>query len=126
MNVSRGWGIALLLIAFGWLAFWILFFASGLSAGKTDAPAMILGIGLFGFIPFLILGGIGGYLLAKGRGEARQIAEVELQKQILGAVDARGQVDLGQLAFELGADEQQIREAVYDLVNKGLFTGYVN
>ncbi len=126
MNTSRAWSLALFIIAFGWLGLWGLFFVSGVYAGKTDVPAMILGVGLFGVVPALILGGIGGYLRARGTQEAQQMVQIDLQQQILGAVETRGHVDLGRLAFELGTDEQQIRRAVYDLVNKRLFTGYVN
>ncbi len=36
MNVSRGWGVALLIIACGWLALWVLF----LSAACTPVRQM--------------------------------------------------------------------------------------
>ena len=38
----------------------------------------------------------------------------------------RGQVSISDLVLELGATTDQVKAWIYDLVGKGLFSGYVN
>jgi hypothetical protein len=74
-------------------------------------------------LPFL---GVGAYLVARGRAEEAQMAEVQKQKQILNLVATQGQVSIAQAALELDVSRDQIKAWVYDLVGKGLFSGYIN
>jgi hypothetical protein len=62
----------------------------------------------------------------QGRGEATQFAEVEKEKKILNMVSTQGTVQLGNVALETGMTLDQVKNALYDLVGKGLFTGYVD
>jgi DNA-directed RNA polymerase subunit RPC12/RpoP len=39
---------------------------------------------------------------------------------------ARGQVRVAEVALELNATRDQVKDYIYDLVGKGLFTGYIN
>jgi len=41
-------------------------------------------------------------------------------------VQAQGQVKISDVALELDASRDQVKEWVYDLVHKGLFAGYIN
>jgi DNA-directed RNA polymerase subunit RPC12/RpoP len=94
--------------------------ASGLSGG---AAALAGGCGaLFG----LILAGAGVYMFISGRSESQQYAQVEQEKRVLNTVTTRGQVMIPELAVEMNASVDQIKKYVYDLVGKGLFTGYVD
>jgi len=111
-------GIAICLVA-------ALFFGSGAASGRT-ASAMILGFGLVFVFVVLPLVGVGGFLFAKDRQEAAAFAEVEKEKRVLNMVLTQGQVRVSEAALELNATRDQVKEWVYDLVGKGLFTGYIN
>lgn len=95
-------------------------FANQLSAG---ALALIGGCGsLFG----IIVAGAGVYMFISGQSEAKQFATVEQEKRVLNTVMTRGQVMIPELAIEMGISVDQVKTFVYDLVGKGLFTGYVD
>lgn len=89
------------------------------TSGFVFAVALVVILGL----PFL---GGGVYLLLRGRAEETQMAEVQKQKKVLNMVSTQGQVSIGQAALELDASRDQVKAWVYDLVGKGLFSGYVN
>ena len=111
-------GIAIALVA-------ALFFASGAASGSTTS-AMILGFGLVFIVVVLPLVAVGGFLFVKGRQEAAAFAEVEKEKKVLNMVLTQGQVRVAEVALELNATRDQVKEWIYDLVGKGLFTGYIN
>ena len=111
-------GIAIALVA-------ALFFASGAASGRTTS-AMILGFGLVFIVVVLPLVGVGGFIFVKGRQEAAAFAEVEKEKRVLNMVLTQGQVRVAEVALELNASRDQVKKWIYDLVGKGLFTGYIN
>jgi hypothetical protein len=111
-------GIAICLVA-------ALFFGSGVASGRT-AAAMILGFGLVFVIVVLPLVGVGGFIFIRSRQEAAAFAEVEKEKRVLNMVLTQGQVRVAEAALELNATHDQVKEWIYDLVGKGLFTGYIN
>jgi hypothetical protein len=102
-----------------------LFFGSGVASGRT-AAAMILGFGLVFVVVVLPLVGVGGFLFVKGRQEAAAFVEVEKEKRVLNMVLTQGQVRVAEVALELNATRDQVKGWIYDLVGKGLFTGYIN
>ncbi len=102
-----------------------LFFGSGYASGRMPS-AMILGFGLVFIVVVLPLVGAGGFLFVKGRQEAATFAEVEKEKRVLNMVLTQGQVRVSEVALELNATRDQVKEWIYDLVGKGLFTGYIN
>jgi DNA-binding Lrp family transcriptional regulator len=53
-------------------------------------------------------------------------ALLEKQRRLAETVTAHGQITLGELAAELHAPRELLREWVYALVRRGGFTGYVN
>ena len=61
---GSGKTVGIILMAAGAVIFLIvtLFVGSGLASGQTGGSGAILGIGLFGVLPLLILGGLGGWL----------------------------------------------------------------
>lgn len=100
-------------------------FAAGEGPGLSRAGA-ILGIALFGVLPLLILGGVGVFLLVRGRQEVSEMAEVQKQERLLGMIQSQGKVPMANAAIELKLTRDQVKNMIYTLVNQGLFSGYVN
>ena len=73
-----------------------------------------------------VVAGFGVWFLMQGRSEAGQFADVEKQKRILNIIQTQGTVQLGTVALETNMPMDQVKSAIYDLVGKGLFTGYVD
>ncbi len=90
-----------------------------------NVGGMVLGIA-FSALPALLFAGAGLYLFTRGRAEQREYAEVAKQKQVLNMVMTKGQVSIADVALEMGMSADQVKAWVYDLVGKGLFSGYVN
>ena len=70
--------------------------------------------------------GVGIYLLVKGQRETKELAEVDKQRKLLNIVLSRGQATISDLVLELNATTDQVKAWIYDLVGKGLFSGYIN
>jgi hypothetical protein len=97
------------------------------SGPSTLSPAgAVLGIALFGVVPLLILGGVGVFLFVKGGQEAVEMVDVQKKQRLLGMIQAAGKVSLGNAAIELKMTRDQVKNAILDLVNQGLFSGYIN
>lgn len=124
---GTGKAIGLILVVIGVLIGLVaaLFFGSGYASGRA-VSAMILGFGLVFVAVVLPLIGVGGFLFVKGRQEAAAFAEVEKEKKVLNMVLTQGQVRVAEVALELNATHDQVKNWIYDLVGKGLFTGYIN
>lgn len=108
-------GLLLLVAMIGWLLV-----AEGLSKG-----GMMLGF-IFGLILALPLIGVGVFMFISGRREESSMARVAQQRKLLNIVQTQGQVGIGDLALELGSTFDQVKAWIYDLVGKGLFSGYIN
>ena len=126
--VGQGKMVGVILIVVGLIlglvaSLWLI---SGVTEGSLGASGFILGLALVLFILVLPLSGAGGYLLISGRGEEREFAEVERERRILNMVKTQGQVRVSDVALELNLSRDQVRDYIYDLVGKGLFTGYIN
>jgi DNA-directed RNA polymerase subunit RPC12/RpoP len=101
------------------------FLLSGIAGGRVSAPGAILGFGLAMVIVLPLVGG-GVFLVARGRQEATEYAQVAKQKKILNMVLAQGQVRVAEVALELGVPRDQVEDDIRDLVGKGLFSGAIN
>jgi DNA-directed RNA polymerase subunit RPC12/RpoP len=119
-------GLILMLAGLGICIVGSLFLGSGLMAEKTDLTAAILGFALLFVFLVLPLVGVGGFLTLRGQQEVKEMAEVEKEKKILNVVSVQGKASLATLALELNATLDQVKNWVYDLVGKGLFTGYID
>jgi hypothetical protein len=86
----------------------------------------ILGIGLFGIVPLLILGGVGVFLFIKSGQEAAEMVDVKKKEQLLGMIQAAGKIALPNAAVELKLTRDQVKSMIFELVNQGLFSGYIN
>lgn len=126
MNTGKTLGFILVAAGLGLCLIAALWVGAGVAAHKyTDMAAPVLGLGL-AFILSAPIVGIGVFLLFRGKQEEKDLAYVQQERKLLGMVQARGQVDVAQAALELGVTRNQLRDMVYDLVNKGFFTGYIN
>lgn len=74
----------------------------------------------------VILAGAGIFFYVNGQSESRDYAEVAKEQQVLNAVQTQGELRIANLAVEMNLGVDQIKRYVYDLVGKGLFTGYVD
>lgn len=110
-----GAGLALLAIIVLWV---------GVN-NELAGPAAILGIGLGLFVVLPLLGA-GVYTLVRGNQEAAQMAEVKEQRKLLSIVKTQGEIDLADLVFEMGSSRDAVKGMLYDLVGKGLYSGYIN
>lgn len=129
MTTGRIVGIVLLIAGLAICGVVSLFLGLG-ATGSGPAPlspaGAVLGIALFGVVPLLILGGVGVFMFIKGGQEAAEIEDVRKKERLLGMVQAAGKVSLGNAAIELKMTRDQVKNAILELVNQGLFTGYIN
>lgn len=121
MNTGRTLGLILII---GGAVLCLLVAAVSLTSAQTTG-GRVLGavLGALLGIPMMA---IGAFMLIRSQQEARELAVVEQQKKLLGMVRAQGRVNIAEAALELRVSRDTVREWVYDLVNKGLFTGYIN
>ncbi len=113
-----GVGIVLLLAVVGLLI--VLAAAEGLGTGG-------LAVGIVLIIAIVVpLVAVGVFLLVRGGQEAAEMAQVAQEKKLLNMVTTQGKISVAEAALELKLTRDQVKNFVYDLVGKGLFTGYVN
>ncbi len=124
---GRTLGLILLGAGLGLLLAVALWVGAGVASHKYEglaAPALGIGAAfIFGTLP---LGAVGLFLLVKGRAEEKEMARVRKERELLNMVLTRGQVDIASMSLELNVGRDELRHYIYDLVGKGLFTGYVN
>ncbi len=102
-----------------------LYLFSGLAEHRLTASGFMLGL-LLVLILALPLMGAGIFLRVRGRGEEQQFAQAAQEKKLLNIVRTHGKADIADVALEMNLTRDQIKEYIYDLVGKGLFTGYIN
>ena len=124
MSSGKTVGIILIIVGLTIAALGIIWGLANLGdALETSGFIFAVGVVIIIALPFL---GVGAYMVARGRAEEMQMAEVQTQKQILNMVTTQGQISIAEAALELDVGRDQIKAWVYDLVGKGLFSGYIN
>jgi hypothetical protein len=118
---SKFIGIVLLVVAAG-VSVWLGTGLASRIANHQSVSGMALGFVLF-VLPFLA---VGLYFLLKSKGEIVQASKADKERAILNSVMTRGRVGLADLAIENNASRDEVRDYIYDLIGKDLFTGYVN
>lgn len=94
--------------------------------GSLTSGAATLGI-VIGFLVLVLPQlGFGAYLLMRGRQEAATAESAGKQRKMLGMIKARGQVNIADLAIELRSSRDEVQGMIYELVNMGLYSGYIN
>lgn len=101
-----------------------------LAAGIVDDSLRLSGAILGGTLGFLVLvlpmvGG-GALLYLRGRSEAHSLQRAARQRTMLGIIESAGEISIADLALELDGTRESVRNDLYDLVSKGLFSGYVD
>ncbi|HCG30754.1 MAG TPA: hypothetical protein DEU95_13820, partial [Chloroflexi bacterium] len=48
------------------------------------------------------------------------------QRKLLAIVETAGQISIADLALQIGGTRDSVRDDLYDLVSKGLFSGYAD
>jgi hypothetical protein len=94
--------------------------------GSLTSGAATLGIVLGFLVLVLPQLGFGAYLLLRGRQEAVVAESAGKQRQMLGMIKARGQVNIADLAIDLRTNRDEVQRMIYELVNMGLYSGYIN
>ena len=124
---SSGKLIGLILIASGLACGAIggLWVAAQRAGEKLDAGALIFAIGGLAVIALPLIGA-GIFFLVRGGREEEELKDIAKQRKILNMVSTQGQVRIAEVALELGATKDQLKQWLYDLVGKGLFSGYIN
>ncbi len=125
---SSGRTAGVILIAVGLVIFVVAvaFIGSGMASGAVGTSGAILGITLFGVLPLLLFGGVGAFVMNRGRAEERELAEVRKKERLLGLIQAQGQASLNTIIVETKMTRDEVKQAIYELVNQGLFAGYIN
>jgi DNA-directed RNA polymerase subunit RPC12/RpoP len=77
-------------------------------------------------VPLLILGGVGVFLFVRGTQEAAEMVDVQKKERLLGMIQSAGKVAIGNAAIEMKMTRDQVKNAIFELVNQGLFSGYIN
>jgi hypothetical protein len=96
------------------------------SAEDRSFAASMLGFAIIVVPITLILGGFGVYMVRAGTREAEQQAHVKQQRELLSIIQARGQVNISDVAIEMNATRDEVKQWLHDLVGKGLYSGYIN
>jgi len=126
MNTGKTIGLILAIVGIGICLLSALWVGVGYASDNYETlAAPVLGLGL-AFIIAAPLVGAGVFMFIRGQREATEFAEVEKERKLLGMVQAQGQIAVSDAALELDASRDQVKAWVYDLVNKGLFAGYIN
>src|SRR5690349_333389 len=115
-----GFAVAIIAVAGIWVTSTL-----GVGPGRLQGGGAALTMGCALLIAVLVAG-FGVWFLMQGRSETAQFAEVEKEKAILNIVATQGTVQISSLALETNMPLDKVKAAIYDLVGKGLFTGYVD
>lgn len=126
MGGGRVLGAIFIVAGIGICALVSLFIGTGLVSGQVGAPGAALGIGVLGGLPLIVLAGIGLFVFTRGQSEEKELAEVRKKERLLGLIQAQGQVPLGTAMIEMKLTRDQITSMIYELVQQGLFAGYID
>ncbi len=125
--MGRTIGAILIAVGLVWCGVVSAITGAGFAGGQVYSPAaLVFGIGLFGVVPMLLFVGIGVFLLWKGTQEAAELADAQKKERLLGMIQSAGKISIGKAAIEMKLTRDQIKDMIFELVNQGLFSGYVD
>lgn len=125
---GRTIGLLLLLGGLGIGAIAVAWLVSGVTedeAGLRTSGAVLGGGMLFVAVVLPMVAG-GAYIFLKGRSEQAQLEAGQRQRKLLAIVETAGQISIADLALQVGGTRDSVRDDLYDLVSKGLFSGYAD
>lgn len=125
MNSGRLIGIISAVIGFGVAVIAGIWLAVQLQSGALSAGGLLLGA-LLVFVPVALLMGFGFFMYMKGGEEAERESTMHNQRLLVDIVKSRGQIKIHDLAIELGASVDEVKELVHQLVGLQVFSGYIN
>ncbi|MGQ9887497.1 MAG: hypothetical protein ACUVSX_03310 [Aggregatilineales bacterium] len=96
-----------------------------MQSSALELGGLVLGAGL-AFIPIALVVGFGIYLYVRGSREAEQTSTMQMQRRLLDILKSRGQIGVHEMALELGASVDTVKDLVHQLVGLQVFSGYVN
>jgi hypothetical protein len=98
----------------------------GTEEGTLEGSGAVFGLALFyGILVIPLLGG-GLYFVRRGQAEAKELSRVQEQRKLLGIIGTRGQIAIPDLVLEMNTTRDRVQNDLYELVNRGLFSGYVD
>jgi hypothetical protein len=125
VNSGRLIGIILIVAGFGIAVIGGAWLASQVSSGALEAGGALLGAGLV-FVPVAVLAGFGIYNYVQGGKDAVRESAVQKQRRLLDILKSRGQVQVSDMALELGVSASEVESLVHQLVGLQVFSGYAN
>lgn len=94
--------------------------------GSLSSGAATLGM-VIGFLVLVLPQlAIGTLILVRGQQEAKTAGKAAQQRELLGMIEARGQVYISDVAIEMQLSRDEVKSMLYSLVSMGLFSGYIN
>lgn len=122
--------LGMLLIAAGAIVAVLAVAWIGVSLADSNSDLELSGalLGVLVCMGVLVLPLVGGGLLILTRAKREQASmeHVARQRKLLGIIEAAGEISIADLALETGGTRETVRKDLYDLVSKGLFSGYVD
>lgn len=125
---SSGRTIGLVLIAAGIIigaAIGVWLYA-GTQEGTLRGSGAAFGAVLFFGVLVLPLVGAGIFFFVKGGAESKDLVRVQEQRRLLDMVKTRGQLQISDIVLEMKTTTDRVKNDIYDLVGRGLFSGYVD
>jgi DNA-directed RNA polymerase subunit RPC12/RpoP len=117
-SICAGIGLVGELLAVVWLL-------ANMASQTMTTTAIIFGFAVFQ-VCVIPLFAVGAFLFIKGSKESAEFAEMDKERTILNMVQTQGKVKVADIALEQKLTRDQVKNMVYDLVGKGLFTGFIN
>ena len=99
---------------------------AGAAEGRLQGTGLVFVIVLALMIVVAPLVGGGIFLMTRGRAEEVEVDLLRKEQRLIGMVETQGTVSIASAAVELNVSRDQLQAFIYDLVGKGLFTGYVD
>lgn len=99
---------------------------AGLQEDRIQGSGAAFGAVLFFGVLILPLIGAGIFFIVKGASEEKDLARVREQRRLLDMVKTRGQIQISDVVLEMKSSTDKVRNDIYDLVGRGLFSGYVD
>jgi DNA-directed RNA polymerase subunit RPC12/RpoP len=113
-------GIGAIIFIFG-----LLWGIGNLSSGAIEFTGLLFLLFFLALVAgALVVGGM--VVLRRTAEEGVELADVKRQRTILSAIQAQGKISIAEAALTTQSDAETVRKDIYDLVGKGIFSGYID